>query len=165
LLAITKAREGIPFPSVVEIFIMEFFFELLREAGIRLPRPAGSAVSIVGALIIGEAAIEAGISSPVVVVIVALTGISSFIFHYHTATGIRVLRFLFMILAAVLGGFGIMIGFFLLLFHLVNLRSLGVPYLWPLAPFHSTRIRDVFIRVPLKKLLRKTHSVHEGDEE
>ena len=78
LLAIINSREGIPFPAVFEAFIMEFFFELLREAGIRLPRPVGSAVSIVGALVIGEAAINAGIASPIMVIIVALSGIASF---------------------------------------------------------------------------------------
>ncbi len=78
LLAIINSREGIPFPAVIEALIMEFFFELLREAGIRLPRPVGSAVSIVGALVIGEAAISAGIASPIMVIIVSLTGIASF---------------------------------------------------------------------------------------
>ena len=76
LIAILKTREGIPFPAFIEALIMVFFFEILVEAGIRLPRPVGSAVSIVGALVIGEASINAGIASPIMVVVRALTGIA-----------------------------------------------------------------------------------------
>lgn len=155
LLAILNSREGIPFPALVEAMIMEFFFELLREAGIRLPRPVGSAVSIVGALIIGEAAIEAGIASPMMIVVVALTGIASFsIPQYNIAISLRILRFPLMVLAATLGGFGLMIGFLLILLHLCSLRSLGVPYLSPIAPLHPPQLGDVFVRAPLRRLWR-----------
>ncbi|MGO4276732.1 spore germination protein, partial [Paenibacillus sp. TAF58] len=136
LLAVINSREGIPFPAVFEAFIMEFFFELLREAGIRLPRPVGSAVSIVGALVIGEAAINAGIASPIMVIIVALTGIASFaIPQYNFAIALRIIRFPIMLFAAIMGIFGIMIAFMLIWLHLANLRSLGQPYLSPIGPF------------------------------
>ena len=86
LLAILNTREGIPFPAFIEALIMVFFFEILVEAGVRLPRPVGSAVSIVGALVIGEASINAGIASPIMVVVVALTGIAKFSLPQYTAT-------------------------------------------------------------------------------
>jgi spore germination protein KA/spore germination protein len=161
LLAIIDTREGIPFPAFVEAVIMEFFFELLREAGIRLPRPVGSAVSIVGALVIGEAAINAGIASPIMVVVVALTGIASFaIPQYNFAIALRILRFPLMVFAGLLGGFGLMIAFLLILLHLSHLRSLGQPYLSPLAPFRPKQMRDVVTRVSLKNMLRSPRNLH-----
>jgi len=157
LLAIIDAREGIPFPAFAEAVIMEFFFELLREAGVRLPRPVGSAVSIVGALVIGEAAINAGIASPVMVIIVALTGIASFaVPQYTVAIGLRILRFPLMMMSALLGGYGLMIGLLFILLHLSKLRVLGQPYLSPLAPLRLAQWRDVFFRAPLKQLMRTT---------
>lgn len=146
LLAITNTREGIPFPAVVEVIIMEFFFELLREAGIRLPKAVGSAVSIVGALIIGQAAIDSGIASPMMIVVVALTGIASFaIPHYNFAVALRLLKIPFILLAATLGGFGIMTGILLLLRHLCALRSLGQPYFDPIGPFRPKRFGQLFL--------------------
>lgn len=161
LLAILNAREGIPLPAFFEALLMEFFFELMREAGIRLPKPVGSAVSIVGALVIGDAAISAGIASPIMVIVVALTGIASFsIPQYNIAVSLRILRFPLMLSAAMLGGFGMMICFLFILLHLCKLRTLGQPYLSPLAPFRLAGLRDVFIRIPLKKLLRTPQNPH-----
>ncbi|WP_372629476.1 spore germination protein [Cohnella sp.] len=155
LLTIIDTREGIPLPAFFEALIMEFFFELLREAGVRLPKPVGSAVSIVGALVVGEAAINAGIASPIMVIIVALTGIASFtIPQYNIAIALRILRFPLMVSASVMGGFGIMIVFLLILLHLCKLRSLGQPYLAPAAPFRLSEFRDVVVRAPLKTLLQ-----------
>lgn len=161
LLAVINSREGIPFPAVIEAFIMEFFFELLREAGIRLPRPVGSAVSIVGALVIGEAAITAGIASPIMVIIVALTGIASFaIPQYNFAIALRIIRFPVMLFAGFLGIFGILIAFLLIWLHLANLRSLGQPYLNSIGPFRPRQMRDVFIRAPLGVLMREPKNRH-----
>ncbi len=161
LLAILNAREGIPLPAFFEALLMEFFFELMREAGVRLPRPIGSAVSIVGALVIGDAAISAGIASPIMVIVVALTGIASFsIPQYGMAIALRILRFPLMISAAVLGGFGMMICILFMLLHLCKLRSLGQPYLAGLGPFRVQDLRDIVMRVPLKKLLRSPRSLH-----
>lgn len=156
LLAILDTREKIPFPAFVEALIMEFFFELLREAGIRLPRPIGSAVSIVGALVVGQAAIQAKISSPIMVIVVALTGIASFALpQYNLGIALRILRFPLMFLAATLGGFGLMIGYFLILLHVTKLRVLGVPYLSSLAPFQPGQlVRDVLLRAPIRLLMR-----------
>ncbi|GAA3333645.1 hypothetical protein GCM10020331_098500 [Ectobacillus funiculus] len=100
LLRILDTREDIPFPPFIEAFLMIFAFELLREAGVRLPRPVGAAVSIVGALVIGEAAIEAGIASPIMVIVVSLTGISSFALpQYNFAIALRILQLPFMLFA------------------------------------------------------------------
>jgi spore germination protein KA len=157
LLAILDTREGIPFPAFVEALIMEFFFELLREAGIRLPRPIGSAVSIVGALVIGQAAIQAKIASPVMVIIVSLTGIASFALpQYSMAIAIRILRFPLMALAASFGGLGITIGMLGIFLHLITLRSLGQPYLAPAAPLDWRRLRNVFITPTRKSLLHSS---------
>ncbi|MBA2943654.1 spore germination protein [Paenibacillus sp. CGMCC 1.16610] len=161
LLAIIDTREGIPFPAFIEALLMEFFFEIMREAGIRLPRPVGSAVSIVGALVIGQAAIEAKIASPIMVIIVALTGIASFSLpNYNMAIALRILRFPLMLLAATLGGFGFMIGFLFIFLHLVSLRSLGQPYLAPWAPLRVEQLKDGFLRFPLKILLRSPRNRH-----
>lgn len=155
LLAILDTREGIPFPAFFEALIMEFFFELLREAGIRLPRPIGSAVSIVGALVIGQAAIDAGIASPIMVVIVALTGIASFaIPQYNMAIALRILRFPLMVVSAAFGGFGLLFGLLVILWHLTSLHSLGHPYLAPLGTLRSGQLRDVLVRAPLTQSSR-----------
>ncbi len=161
LLAVLNTREGIPFPSLVEAIIMLFFFELLREAGIRLPKPVGSAVSIVGALIIGEAAINAGIASPIMVVIVALTGIASFsIPQYSIAISLRLLQLPLMIMTAILGIFGAMIGLLWVIIHLSSLQSLGQPYLSPLAPLRIGQLRDTLLRAPLKRILNTPRRAH-----
>ena len=149
IISVAAAREGIPFPAVGEALIMEFMFEALREAGIRLPKPVGSAVSIVGALVIGQAAVQAGIISAPMVIVVAATGIASFgIPRYNLGIAYRMLRFPILILAGMLGIFGIIIGAISILIHLVTLRSFGVPYLSPLAPRGNSSLKDVLIRAP-----------------
>nr|WP_233516783.1 spore germination protein [Paenibacillus curdlanolyticus] len=164
LLTILDTREGIPFPAFFEALIMEFFFELLREAGIRLPRPVGSAVSIVGALVIGEAAINAGVASPIMVVVVALTGIASFaIPQYNMAIALRIIRLPLMALSAAFGGFGLMFGLLVVLWHLCALRSLGQPYLSPIQPADPNSLGDVFIRPSVKKRLGRSFKHRTGE--
>ncbi len=159
LLAILDTREGIPFPAFIEALIMEISFELLREAGIRLPRQVGSAVSIVGALVIGQAAIMAKIASPIMVIVVALTGIASFtIPHYEMGAAIRIVRFPLMLASGLLGGFGIMIVSLLLLLHLICLHTLGQPYLSSLAPLKLRDLRDILVRISLKSMMRKARN-------
>lgn len=149
LFSVAAARESVPFPVIVAALLMEISFEALREAGIRLPRPIGGAVSIVGALVIGQAAVQAGIVGAPLVIVVSITGIASFMFPSYSLTGaIRLLRFPMMILAAALGMYGILLGIFFILIHLVRLRSFGVPYLSPLAPFTFSELKDVLIRAP-----------------
>ncbi|MFC7392064.1 spore germination protein [Scopulibacillus cellulosilyticus] len=147
--SVAASRENVPFPALVEALLMEISFEGLREAGIRLPTPAGQAISIVGALVIGEAAVQAGIVSAPLVIVVATTGIASFIFpNYALSASVRLLRFPMMILAGTLGLYGILLGVFFILIHLSRLRSFGIPYLSAVAPFHFRDLKDVFIRAP-----------------
>jgi spore germination protein KA len=149
ILNIAAQREGVPFPTVVEALMMELIFELMREAGVRLPRVVGTTISIIGALVLGEAAISAGLVSPIMVVVVAATGIASFsvpIFSFGTA--VRLLRFVFLLLGGFMGLFGVISGVFALAIHLVSLRSLGVPYTKPLAPVIVSGLKDALIRVP-----------------
>lgn len=149
LISIAGAHEGVPFPSIVEAFMMEITFEALREAGVRLPRPAGQAVSIVGALVIGQAAVEAGIVSPGMVIVVALTGIASFTIPSPSLSfSIRLLRFGMLILGGFIGLYGILLGLLAMLIHLSSLRSFGVPYLTSLAPFKIQDVKDVLWRAP-----------------
>ncbi|MCL4514346.1 MAG: spore germination protein [Firmicutes bacterium] len=160
LVTITAAREGIPFPTVIEVLIMELTFEFLREAGLRMPRALGQAVSIVGALVLGQAAIQAGIVSAPTVVIVAGTAIASLMFARPDIIAMsRIVRFLFLFLAATLGLFGIMAGFILLHIHIVSLRSFGVPYLSPLAPINLAELRDVLMRRPYWEKINRPKSL------
>lgn len=149
LLTIAASREGVPFPSFVEAFILEAMFEMLREAGLRLPRAVGPAVSIVGALIIGDAAVRAGLVSTPMVVVIAATGIASFVTpSYNASLVVRILRFGFLAASALLGFLGIMIVLVLVLLKMVSLSSFGVPYLAPLAPLNLTQISDILVRRP-----------------
>ncbi len=149
LISLAAAREGVPFPALVEALLMEFTFEALREAGVRLPRSVGQAVSIVGALVIGQAAVQAGIVSPLMVIVVAVTGIASFANPaFNMGLALRLLRFPMMLLAATLGLFGVMVGILAIMIHLAGLRSFGVPYLSSLAPLHPGNLKDVLVRAP-----------------
>ncbi|KRF43021.1 spore gernimation protein KA [Paenibacillus sp. Soil787] len=149
LVSLAAQREGIPFPAFFEALMMEFTFEVLREAGVRMPRAIGSAISIVGALVLGQAAVEAGLVSAAMVIVVSFTAISSFVIPaFNISIAARLIRFILMVLAAALGLFGIMSGLFFLLIHLLSLRSFGVPYLTPLAPFVPNNMKDTFVRVP-----------------
>ncbi|CAM5787817.1 spore germination protein [Brevibacillus borstelensis] len=149
LLSIAAARESIPFPAIVEALIMEISFEALREAGIRLPKTVGQAVSILGALVVGQAAVQAGIVSAPMVIVVSITGIASFtVPHYNASIALRMLRFPLMFAASFLGIYGILVGILLIMGHMANLRSFGVPYLSPLAPMSIGDFKDVLIRAP-----------------
>lgn len=149
LISLAAQREGIPFPAIFEAILMEVTLEILREAGIRLPVAVGQTISIVGALVIGQAAVEAGFVSPAMVIVVSITAISNFIIpSYNLAISIRILRFIFMICAAIFGLYGIAIGLFALSVHLCSLRSFGVPYMAPLAPYNSQDQKDSLIRMP-----------------
>ncbi|UVI28754.1 spore germination protein [Paenibacillus spongiae] len=154
--SIASSREGIPFPAIVEALIMEIAFEALREAGVRLPKQVGSAVSIVGALVIGQAAVAAGIVSSPMVMVVALTGIASFMVPYYAiGFSFRLLRFPIMLLAGMLGLLGVIMGIIAIAIHLCSLRSFGVPYMAPLAPVVSKDMKDVLVRAPWWRMLTR----------
>lgn len=158
LLSMASSREKVPFPALVEALIMEITFEALREAGIRLPKQVGAAVSIVGALVIGQAAVQAGIVSAPMVMVVAITGIASFtIPRYAVGTAFRLLRFPVILLAGSLGLMGVMLGVIFILIHLSTLRSFGVPYLTPMAPMKFRGMKDVLIRAPRWMLDTRPH--------
>lgn len=147
--AMAAGRATVPFNPVFEAFLMEIAVEILREASIRLPNPIGATIGIVGALVIGNAAVSAGLVSPAFVIIVGLTTMSSYANpHYNAAISVRLLRFPFMILASIFGLYGIMLGMLLLVIHLVRLRSFGIPYMAPFTPFNWQGIKDTLIRIP-----------------
>lgn len=149
LISIASARENVPFPAIIEAFVMELVFEGLREAGLRLPKAIGQAVSIVGAIVIGQAAVDAGIVSSAMVIVVATTGISSFtIPKYNTEMAIRFIRFPILLLAGSLGLFGVALGLIFLIIHLVSLRTYNVPYFKPVAPQIPSDLKNVFIKTP-----------------
>lgn len=164
LLSIAAQREAVPFPLFVEVILMEVAFEILREAGIRLPRPVGQAVSIVGALIVGQAAVQAGLVGAATVIVVALTGIASFTLYYSASLSIRLLRFPIMFLAVSLGLFGVICGVIFLTVHLASLRSLGSPYLAPIAPIRLDSLKDTAIRTPWWAMNRRPYLVGQDND-
>ncbi|MFD0692867.1 spore germination protein [Paenibacillus sp. GCM10027628] len=148
--SIAGAREGVPFPAVVEAFVMEVTLEMLREAGLRLPKPIGQTIGIVGGLVIGEAAVSAGIVSPVMVIVVAVTAISSFALpSYSFAISLRMIRFAIMIAAAFFGLYGVILAYIMINIHLVNLMSFGIPYSTPFAPLFISDWKDLVLRSPI----------------
>jgi len=166
LLTMARSREQIPFPALIEALLMETMFEALREAGARLPKQIGSAVSIVGALVIGQAAISAGIVSSPMVMVVAITGIASFMSpRFNIGITVRLLRFPMMFLAGFLGFLGVMLGIIIILNHLLTLRSFGVPYLSPLAPMRNRDLKDVLIRVPTRMKAEYPHAPADRNHE
>lgn len=153
LFSLAAQREGVPFPAFFEALLMEITFEILREAGVRMPRAVGPAISIVGALVLGQAAVEAGIISAAMVIIVSITAISSFaIPNYEMSNAIRVIRFALMILAGMLGLYGVFMGLIVMVLHLCKIKSITVPYLTPVAPEVKGMNKDTFFRFPLWKM-------------
>lgn len=162
LFTLMASEEGLPFPMILELAIMVFAFDILREAGVRLPRPVGQAVSIVGALVIGQAAVAAGIVSDLTVIVIAFTAVSSFVTPAQTDSA-SILRYIFLLLGGIMGGFGIIIGLICTLVHLVTLRSFGTPYLSPLAPFVTRDQKDVFIRAPIWRMSTRPQDIGAKD--
>ncbi|MEZ4357816.1 MAG: spore germination protein [Eubacteriales bacterium] len=158
LITIAVAQEGTPFPTFIEALIMLIIFEILREAGVRLPKVIGQAVSIVGALVIGEAAVSAGIVGAPMVIVVALTAITSFVVTpYYDA--IALVRLMLTVLAAIAGQYGIMIGLAFVLTHLCSLSSYGIPYFSPIAPSNLSGMKDTFIRVPWWAMIKRPYNI------
>lgn len=159
ILSFVAARQGVPFPGVVEVLLMELSFELLREAGVRLPGAMGNTIGIVGGLIIGQAAVEANLTSPIVVIVVAFTALCSFaIPNEEFATAFRVLKFFFIGMSAWLGFYGFLLALLAVLIHLSHLKSFGIPYLMPfvaadLSDYHDER--DSLVRLPLFAMRRR----------
>lgn len=159
LVTLAAAREGVPFPSMVEVLVMGLIFEILREAGIRLPRPVGQAVSIVGAVVIGEAAVSSGLIGAPVVMVTAVTAISSFAVPALGDTT-PIIRVMLVLISGALGLYGIMLGVMAGLIHLCSLRSFGAPYLSPIAPISAAGLKDSYIiRAPLWSMLKRPRAI------
>lgn len=151
-LAITMKNSiiGIPFPPLIEAMLMEITIELIREAGVRLPKPIGQTIGIVGGLVIGDAVVQAGLISNVQVIVVAVTAVASFVLpSFEMTSTIRMLRFPLMFMASMFGFIGISFGLAIMLMNLCRLESLGVPYLSPVAPFNWQDLKDTVVRLPM----------------
>ncbi len=163
LITMAAATEGTPFPGVVEALVMGLVFEILREAGIRLPRPIGQTISIVGALVIGEAAVAAGLVGAPLIIVIAFTAITSFV-NPTIVQENTIIRFFLVILAGFLGAFGVTVGLLIILIHLVSLRSLGVPYLAPIAPMDLRSLaQDVIVRAPQWAMFVRSKAIRSQD--
>nr|WP_260986752.1 spore germination protein [Paenibacillus terrae] len=164
LLKLAVQREGVPFPAFVEAFIMETVFEILREAGVRMPRSVGNTISIVGGLVLGQAAVEAGIVSPVVVIVVSLTAIASFVSPaYNIGIAARMLRFIMLIAASLFGIYGIACTLLMMVLHLCSLKSLNVPYMTPYSPIILSELKDSMIRAPLDNMKKRPKLISRND--
>ncbi|MGA4466892.1 spore germination protein [Bacillus bombysepticus] len=156
-ISIASSRIKVPFSPLMEALIMEVTLEMLREAGVRLPQPIGQTIGIVGGIVIGQAAVQAGLVSNIMVIIVSITAIASFIVSNYELTGsIRLIRFPMMLLAFSYGVVGIVSGMMILLAHFVTLTSYGTPYSTPVAPFRVQDFRDAFIRFPTHMLTMRS---------
>lgn len=155
LLSIAAAREGIPFSSFLEALIMIILFELIKEAGVRMPRPVGQAVSIVGAIVLGQATVEAGITSPLMVIVIAVTAITGFVVPDLEGT-VFITRLYLLALGNIIGYYGISFGLITIFIHLCNLKSFGIEFLSPIAPIHPLGLKDYYIRAPLWSILVKS---------
>jgi len=165
LLAIEASREKVPFPSLIEILLMEISFELLREAGVRIPGPIGPTLGIIGGLILGQAAVEANIVSPILIIIVAVTGLGSFaIPNFALAFSFRIIRFAYIILASLSGFLGITTGIFLHLVILTSSKSFGVPILAPIAPKTATKADDSLMKKPVWQQERRPDYLNAKDD-
>ena len=162
---IAGSREGVPFPAFIEAIIMEISMAFLLESIVRLPKPIGATIGIVGGLIIGQAAVSAGVVSPIMIIIVSVTAITSFTTpNYEITSAFRLVRFLLVVLSSVLGLYGIMIGLIVLLVHLSKLKSFGVPYLAPLSNPKLSDFKDVLIRAPLNMFKKRPEYINTGDK-
>lgn len=156
LVPLAESRIKVPFPPFIEVLILEYTIEMLREASIRLPTYIGTSIGIVGGLVIGQAAVAAGIVSNLVIIIVAATALASYIIpNYDMSLAIRYIRFIVMFFASIFGIIGIVISALIIIGHLVVLESLGEPYLKPILPFRANDFKDTLLRPSLKALKKR----------
>jgi len=159
LIGVAGSREGVPFPAVAESFLMIILFELLRESGTRLPKPIGQAIGIVGALILGETAVNAGVVGGFMVIVIGTTGVASFILPHMTET-ILIYRFVILFLGAFMGLFGIAAAVFIMVTQICSLTSIGVPYIATIAYANKeSLVKDFIIRFPLDKMRYRPYSI------
>ncbi|NLM34910.1 MAG: spore germination protein [Clostridiales bacterium] len=165
LYAIAASREGVPFPAFIETLIMEVSMALLVEAVLRLPSGLGSTIGIVGGLIIGQAAVTAGIVSPAMIIIVSLTSLTTFITpSYEVISSQRIIRLALIVAASIIGFYGIMLMLIVFLIHLIKLESFGVPYMAPAVNTRSSDLKDLFIRAPLQFFKKRPAYINPQDK-
>ena len=153
LIPLMAQQKSVPFPTAIEVLMMMITFEILRESDIRIPNPMGTAVSIVGALVLGDAAVSAGIVSPIIIIVVAITAICGLLFtdiDFVNAT--RFWRFFFLFLAIIFGNIGIILAFIILIINLADIETDGISYLEPFSPLHFKGLNDSLIRVDMPNL-------------
>ncbi|MBB2183144.1 spore germination protein [Lachnospiraceae bacterium MD1] len=159
-LSTQAAKQNVPFSSATEVLGLLIAFEILIEAGLRLPKTVGTAMSILGGLVVGQSAVTANILSPLVVVIVSLAGIAGFIMpNQDLSSGIRVIRFTFSLLAALAGFFGLAIGLILLFTHLCSLDNYGVAYLSPFVDIDESNHKDTLFRYPIRYFTKRPQKI------
>jgi len=158
LVTLTQSRARVPFPPLYETLLMEVTIELLREAGARLPTKVGQTIGIVGGIVIGQAAVTAGLTSNILIISVALSTIASFITpSYIMSSALRALRFPLIFMAGFWGLYGLYIGYLMLAVHFLRLSTIGAPYLSPMAPLRLSDWKDTFLRAPLFLMKFRPH--------
>lgn len=170
LVSFSIQRDGVPFPSIIEVLIMLFICEMLRESDLRFPNAYGSAISILGALVLGDAAVSAGIVSPITIIIIALTFMASLMFtEIEVSNALRNLRFIFLFAAAFYGILGLVFATFYFLIRINKIHSFGKPYFYPLVPFDKTYLLKTALKGPLRKdkkrssILTKSNQIKQGE--
>ncbi|WP_328587371.1 spore germination protein GerXA [Gottfriedia luciferensis] len=164
LATLALSREGVPFPTTLEGFLMIFLFELLREAGLRIPTTVGQTLSVVGGLIIGQAAISAGLASPGIVVMMAISVVSTFTLINQSLSGtLSIIRYFVYLLSSLLGITGLIFSIFIICVHLVNLRSFGVPFMAPYSPLVPTSLIPATIRIRFRNMIKRPKELHTND--
>ena len=164
LSSIVATRINVPFPTLLEILLMEFSFELIREGGVRVPGVTGNTLGIIGALILGQAAVEAGLVSPILIIIVAVSGLGSFsIPNYSLSLAIRIIRISFIVFGQIAGFFGISVAFTILCAFALGMKSFGVPFFTPVVPVTRSN-RDKIIRAPVSEQVSRPDWLNTRDE-
>jgi len=159
--SIVAAKQGVPFPMFVEVLLMLIAFELLVEAGLRLPQTIGQTVSIVGALVVGQAAVEAKLLSPATVIIVATTAITSFTMpNQDLSNALRFWRFGLAIASSIIGMYGLTVGLFILVYQWCRMDSFGIPYLSPFIGDEEIQLQDSLFRLPFSTMKHRPNSLH-----
>lgn len=165
LVSLGQSRANVPFPPVFEAILLELVIELLREAGARLPTKVGQTMGIVGGIILGQAAVQAGFTSNILIIIIALSALGSFTSpSYLMGTAVRMIRFPIIILAGFWGGIGIMLAFCFFLVHLLKLTTIGRPYLMPLYPFRWKDIGYSITKIPYQFLANRPETNQPKDK-
>lgn len=161
LTSIAIQRQGVPFPTALEVITMLITFEILRESDIRMPNQMGAAVSIVGALVLGEAAVSAGIVSPIVVIVIAATSVSGLLFtDIDVVNAIRIWRFIFIIAATLLGLIGVLIAGFMFITKLASIEYLDTPYLAPFSPFNLEAQKNALLKYEKTNIKKRPFYLH-----